>query len=1424
MNSNSKKTYSQLKKVLFTFWFLLFWILGIAGATNSGGPRVPTEYFANYQIQKDWNRLQELFIDIDADNKIGRLWWTTTYSELYSIMNRIFPYFPQDYNFQVVYKQCIKTTRDMQGNVTRENYSSFLENCKNPLNNINATIQSRYTVKATATSNPQSWPAPLTVTFDARGSSDPSNETIPARNYFWYYRDIDGIDKPIGYWPVVSYRFNESGIYLVHLTVRSSNAGIFDGETTISVNVSPKSANVIVYANGKKMDKNKYVKVWIQEARKWVVFDGSATLPMWGREIMSHRWEISSRDGFNWSKEGDWKPGYVNLPLPSQWEFSVRLIVNDNENNTVSEKFSLSVSDPVASIQQTPEKWMTSTTYSFSAAASYSLTSRIKLYTWEIFDSDGVKLDTLQGKEIKKLFKKPGNYTVKLTVEDEVWNKNLDTVNVYVESTPPLPQFTITPTSSREYPSEFTFNAESSSDVDVANGYDKLTYDWQFSNPNAVHITKTQKENKVITVLFNEVWTHKVTLVVADKFGKISEIVKEVEVKSTLRPVLTIRPKAAVWKTYITFAAQSNHQVLSYEWDFWDGTPPRVNQTNIMKHEYQRVGTYKITLKATDEKWNTNTVYDTVYIGEKDSPIISYDILTDYGIKIAQNDKCVDEKWVEHNGFRVDRQARFSINTSSSVNAQGNATNLRTYFQVQNDEIISVHNTTFSHKFNSLWCQYIDYTLEDSSLGKNVKERIWFKVVNALPKLDNLTISFPQYGNEVGIWFQQWNRTQDIFNSGIDPIIVKVTADNPIDTDGVISYFKRYYYPKDNPNKIIETRISPGNIPYTFFSVPTIPGEYMFGVKMFDNDDGNQTSEEIIGNWPLVMFPPNGKQPDIPIVTLKSDKINVDVGDEVTFDIIAKILSDRSDFVKERTIQLDFDGDGVWDMTTKNDRVKWVYTKPSPKDKPYRPIAQVTYRNMPWKWEWAEIVVRNWIRPALIYWGLGTTILFKDVSIGNLIEREICRDTRECEKGNKKYLDTSLDKKTFKVQYPKPGVYPVSIKAKDSNANEAITKLDVHVNSGSDFTSLTTGLQIITLPNIEKSDKWHLEIFVGRQLNNEVVYYLKTASRNDQCWIDTNIMLDTNLDGAPDNDHDLSCNKILTQTYVPKSESVIGRIFYQSEWSSASFKKDFTVTFADYENGLSPELQVQYSALSELIANIDDRSSVANADLRTLLISLRNDLWDVNKTRSSVIQIEEFLTKKTTKLTKKQQEKLDDILTALSDHATLSAKGVWAYAVAKSEILALLPLTLKQEANQLFVDFEGAEALATSGMDTNEVRKSKLIELYNKIAQHVGQWNTIQDNQIFQDDFKNVVEKNICENIAKEYNIATISVCENSNKHSDTSKLVPEVKPSTTTSSGFPTWLKVILWILAIVVVGFVGVIAAFAIKARLRENHDEEE
>lgn len=1376
----------------------------------------------------------ELFVDIDANNKIWNIGGNSTYAELHTIMNRIFPHFPQEYNFQVVYKQCLSTTKDMQYNPNRDNFNSFFENCKNPLASLVSTIQGKYTIRASASLNPSSGPAPLTVTFDARASSDPSNETIPSRNYFWYYRDIDGTDKPIGYGPVVSYKFNESGTYLVHLTVRSSNSGIFDGEATVSVNVSPKSANVIIYANGKKMEKQKAVKIGVQEAKKWVVFDGSATLPMGGREILSYRRDISSRDGFKRSKEGDGKPGYINIPLPSQGEFWVELTVFDNEKNTISEKYTLTVSDPVATINQTPEKGMTSSTYSFSATASYSLSSRLKLYTWELYDTDGNKLDTLQGKEIKKQFKKPGNYTVKLTVEDEIWQKNIDTANVYVESTPPIPQFSITPTNTWQYPSEFTFNAESSNDVDVANGYDALQYEWKFSNQNNIQITKVENQNKKITVLFNEVWTHQVTLTVSDKYGKISELTKDVVVESTLRPQLTVRPKASVRKTYVTYSVKSNLPVLSYEWDFGDGSTPRVNQSNIMKHEYQKIWKYRITVKATDENGNTNTVYDTVYIGEKDSPIISYEIFNSQNIKLSENDKCEDSEGVSHNAYRIDRQEPFSINTASSVNAQGTNNQLRYYFQAKNDEVIN--HQSFGHKFNSLGCQYIDYSLEDTGLGKIVKERIWFKVVNALPRIDNVTILFPQYGNEVGIWFQQGNKSQDIFNSGIDPIIVKVNANGAFDKDGTISYFKRYYYPKDNPNKILETKVTPGNIPYTYFSVPKQPGEFMFGVKMFDNDDGHQTSEEIIGNGPIVMFPNTGGQPDIPIVTLRSDKINVEVGEEVTFDIISKILSDRSDFIKERTIQLDFDGDGTIDLTTKDDRVKHIYTQPNNAKDPFTPKAYVTYRDYKGMGEGATIIVKNGIKPGLIYASLGNTVFFKDVSIGHLIEREICRDTLQCEKGNKAYQDIEiaqrqkddylpLKKKTFKVQYPGPWTYTVTIKAKDKNANEASNSLKVIIPEHNKETEIMSGLQFISLPNAEHSENGTLEIFLGKQLNNEALLYVKTNSFEDKCRIDNNILSDKNLDGKADNDVDFGCNRIITHTYIPNTESTIGRIFYQANGTWQVAKKDFIVTFSNYENNLlNDNLKLQHQKITELITTIDDRSSVANSDLKTMLISLKNELSDINKTRSNIIQIEDFLSKKTTKLSPKQEEKLNEIIIALSDHATLSAKGANSYDVAKQEILSFLPLLLQQEANKHFTNFEHAEQLANSGMDSKSIRAAALEALYTTIGANAVDPNNIGANQIGNDDFKAVVEPNICK-IAKEHSIIA-GYCSESIKSDSSVKLIPSdtIPTNSSKSSGMPRAIKVLLWIVGIVVVSFVGIIIAFAIKAKLREKYEEEE
>lgn len=68
----------------------------------------------------------------------------------------------------------------------------------------------------------------------------------------------------------------------------------------------------------------------------------------------------------------------------------------------------------------------------------------------------------------------------------------------------------------------------------------------------------------------------------------------------------------------------------------------------------------------------------------------------------------------EKAAYRIDRQEPFTIHTALSVNAQGNNSQLRYYFQAKNDEIVK--NQQFNYKFNGVGCQYIDYSLEDTSL------------------------------------------------------------------------------------------------------------------------------------------------------------------------------------------------------------------------------------------------------------------------------------------------------------------------------------------------------------------------------------------------------------------------------------------------------------------------------------------------------------------------------------------------------------------------------------------------------------------------------------------------------------------------------------------------------------------------------------
>jgi hypothetical protein len=77
-------------------------------------------------------------------------------------------------------------------------YYVFKDRCFTPLNDLINEINTDFTVKTDIDANPEDGPAPLNVTLDARGSIDPSQDTIPSENFFWYYKDVNGDDQPIG--------------------------------------------------------------------------------------------------------------------------------------------------------------------------------------------------------------------------------------------------------------------------------------------------------------------------------------------------------------------------------------------------------------------------------------------------------------------------------------------------------------------------------------------------------------------------------------------------------------------------------------------------------------------------------------------------------------------------------------------------------------------------------------------------------------------------------------------------------------------------------------------------------------------------------------------------------------------------------------------------------------------------------------------------------------------------------------------------------------------------------------------------------------------------------------------------------------------------------------------------------------------------
>lgn len=1381
------KTKNIIKTILTLAVLSLFVALFLTTPWRDVSAAIPVEYRPNYKFASQREKIEETMYNINALRKNGQAVNTSYFSSLLTNFNTVFNYLPQNKpEYKEVYASCRVGAEKLSTEYSINQFSLFQNNCFDPLLNIFDDISENNSVIATIKASPISWPAPLTVTFDWGGSID-NSATIPSNGYYWYFIDTDRVEKPLWkwQWQVVNHTFEKEWRYVVHLTARSVNEwvrGVFDWEKTIIINVSPHIANVLINANGKKMEENKPLKFTSQEAADGIILDGSTTMPEWGSVIQKHSWTISDANTKQKisSTSGVGVPWRIREKFPEKWYYSIKLEVTDNMNNVVSKTFSLIIADPIAQIKVTPAEGNTSSLYSFDASTSYSVQSTLKSYLWIVSDSNGNEILREKSKNIQHRFVQPGSYRVRLQVIDQLWNENEDAMTLNVESTPPVPQFIMEPTKKRRLASEYWLDASASYDVDTPKWGDAISYDWAFSNNENISIEETLEEGKKIKVSFKEKGDYQITLSVKDAYGQMQQTTRILKVESSLRPEVTATPVATRLWVDTAFSVKTNKTIVNYSWDFGDGET-RIIQENKIVHRYKKAWSYRVKLTVSTAEWDTNDITTIVFIWEANEPIPVYGVSNQNGEFLLPEGSCIDEDWNKVIAYDIERYQQISINGNSSINIKWWTENLASYFKPQWAN--TVRGIQLQYRFDELGCRFIDMEIEDVTVNKTASKRIRFDVKNAAPTLQNLVMTFPQVGSSFGIGIWQNTQNTDIFKADIDPIVVRLDVTNPRDNDWSIATYRWYYYNVDDPSRYLEIKYTPSTLPYVYFTMSRLPWEYRFAVEITDNDGMITNSEKLLGKWPVVFFPPSTTTPDIPMVTLKIDKPNAKVGEIITLETLAKITSERTDFASQRRISYDYEWDGIWDTTTKDTKVTYVYKKTGS----FTPRVKVTYRGYSGIANAERINVEKWVKAWFLYATVWKTLILRDASYGDIASRKFCADARQC-KANPNWL---IENQTyFKKDYPEAGKYVVRYNVQAVNGETSAENDIIEIKETPED---STSVGIVTLPSPSKDGK----VIIWNALENKVLFYVAYNGSGD-CYIDTDISKDSKNAGNPDQNSDIACNTATLFEYKDQSAwSTIARVYF-GNWDQL-VSKDIPIEFIDFNMEIPSEKKEIYALINKTIEDIPGEQP----EIKSILLLLRNAIIAGDETSSLILQLQDIFENRKEEISPAISQEIEAILTKLADKTTISALGGTTYETSKQSIFSAMPATRRAEVEDLFSEIENAAG------DNGKI-KTNLLKIPDIWYEEVKKW-TLTDV-----DMDNIT-KEVCKIVAY-YNISWTSC-----KSPDWAAIWNPGSTTTGDTTGWWTVAKTILkrvlivvWIIGAV---FVWLVVVFAIKAKKKEG-----
>lgn len=1374
------------KNILLWLVVIFFWIIWFSNGA------VSPQFYPNWDL---WNvilQTLEDFSKMDSDAWLQEYWGYNKISWNVPVILNSLP--KNDPKYNTVKNNC--STLLSRADASRSWYWTFKSKCMEPLKNAISDLTTKYMVQAAWNITPSSWPAPLNVTLNASQSYDPSNQTIPNDNYFWYYRDVDWVDREIWVGPLLNYTFRQEWKYKIHLTVRSSekNRGYVDWSQVLDVNVLPKVADIIVYWNEKQLSTQWYNKFNVWEWQNWIRLNWAWTRPTGWRKIKSHRWVIidsSWKVLYNYNFE--WAPQTVDVKLGWIGTYKVQLHILDNLNQSVYEEYNIVLSDPVTIIKSSPEKATTSQIKTFDWSLSYTVKSRLESYKWEIYSNEK-KIETLNQKSFQKQFSTPWNYKVVLTTKNTAWEVWTDELNFEILSTSPNASFTVQPVRKREKPSQFVLDASSTSDYDMQNSNDSLTYKWEIlDDPSAWKLISRTENDKIVTIQFDKKWEHKVKLTATDRYGASSTKIIPIKVESTLRPEFVDMPKVMKIGESRTIKVTSNQTNIAYIWKA-DQIVWTISESDTQEIKYDKVGVYNISVTANNRNDESNTVTSRIFVAEKWSPTLVYEVVWADWKFIEKSQSCNGSWWVET--YEVDRNQPFTIDTKNSINSRGWTDGLTFIYTSDWSSNISRNSSLTNYKFDwELGCKKIKIYQKEAGSPKTNEVELYFNVKNSLPKIWNVSISFPQYWDATWIGFNATNTRPLCGPGGYDPILVRVSAINARDDDWTIVRYKWYYFDEDFPEEYKEVKVTPWNLPYAVFSLPQDGNTYSFAVKVEDDEWWITDSREVVGNAGSFFCESNTTPADKPKVSLTVSNAFPKVGEKITFSAKSSVESWRKDYATTRIYKYDLDWDWVYDHISKADRVEWIYSKPWK----YEPSVMATYR---WlssistlKWNsWKTINVEKWLYADFLVATIWNSVLIKDTSYWEIESRNFCMDAQKCDDPNMNVKN----KNYFIYPYSSWGNYNIRLDIVDKYWNKQTKIQKVNISS----TKNSTSSNLVSLPGYKKSSKWINTIDLWNSMNNEVIFY----PSGKECYVDTDLSNDSDKNWNPKDDQDIKCNVPWKVKYSPSRDEML---FWFYDWKSL---QEMKINFLDFQETISSENRANYTTIRNLISEIQQcwSSSEQIEWLLSILNNLKDNIEDKAQTSSNILALKDFLEKNPNiDLPKEITDRLELLASGLTDWSVAvidETSEIWKI---KAEIVADMPQEYKSDISKSFEDYINANW-------DREKMKSALNSIVEKI-QSAHESKKITDEQAQR------IKTKICSLVQEAWIISSEWwYCSQAPQALSTSQNDITSSESSVAWKKWWIWNTILktIWLVAwILALGFIWLVVFFAQKARRQQS-----